>query len=380
MYFLHEAGNNFNGASRSALSLIKANSAMGNYSYVILPEQDGVIGEKLKEMPNVEIIAARFYRWKYYKSNSKIKWLLKCLHFRLFESVENNRTAKVISKFAIENNVELLHSNSSVINIGALVSKYTGIPHIWHIREFGEEDFNMYPLVSYGKYYEEVNRYSSKIICISQAISNKIAKKIKPDKVKLIYNGVDISYYSISLKKHSGVNILITGHISRKKGQWIAVEAVQHLVKMGIKDVHLYIAGEGTVDDLKIYPGLNSSYITMLGFVEDMKSVRESMDIELMCSVSEGFGRTTVEAMAAGLIVVGANGGATPELIEENVNGFLFRVNDSLDLAYKIKKVINMCEDDKMRIREEAFRRVKRLFSEEQYIDEVFKIYQEILR
>jgi glycosyltransferase involved in cell wall biosynthesis len=58
--------------------------------------------------------------------------------------------------------------------------------------------------------------------------------------------------------------------------------------------------------------------------------------VVLMCSRSEAFGRVTVEAMKMGRPVVGANAGATPELICDGHTGLLYRQGDPRDLADKL--------------------------------------------
>ena len=61
-------------------------------------------------------------------------------------------------------------------------------------------------------------------------------------------------------------------------------------------------------------------------------------DIAFMCSRGEAFGRVTIEAMAAGTIVIGSDEGATPELI--NCDKLLYECRNSLSLAEKIRWLI----------------------------------------
>jgi glycosyltransferase involved in cell wall biosynthesis len=62
-----------------------------------------------------------------------------------------------------------------------------------------------------------------------------------------------------------------------------------------------------------------------------MGSFYRRIDCGLMCSTSEGFGRTTVEYMSWGKPVIGRDSGATPEILETNLTGILCgRSTDSL--------------------------------------------------
>jgi hypothetical protein len=39
--------------------------------------------------------------------------------------------------------INLVYTNSSVTPVGRLAAKRAGLPHIWHIREYGDLDFNL---------------------------------------------------------------------------------------------------------------------------------------------------------------------------------------------------------------------------------------------
>lgn len=376
MYILHESGDSFNGASRSVLTLIQAAIKENDRVYVVLPEKRGRLVDELSGLEQVEVIEAKFYRWKRVKSRNPLKSALQYFKYRFYESVVNRMTAWRLGMYALKEKVDVIHTNSSVVNVGGLIHKTTKIPHVWHIREFGEEDFDMYPMESEKRFYSFVNNYSDTIICISEAVANKFRKNVDGNKIEVIYNGVDIP--PLTYKEHFTSKILISGVISTKKGQWIAVEALKLLKEKGIT-AKLYIAGKGNLQTLNITPDMEDR-INVMGFVDDMTSLRSNMDIELMCSVSEGFGRTTVEAMAAGVLIIAANGGASPEIIREGENGFLFDVNNPVSLASVLEKVMTCSDKEKTRIRENAHEDVKRRFNKERYVKDVRNKYFELLR
>jgi hypothetical protein len=61
-------------------------------------------------------------------------------------------------------------------------------------------------------------------------------------------------------------------------------------------------------------------------------------DVGITPSKREAFGRVTFEYMFAGLPVVGANSGATPELIDDGKTGFIYSKDSASSLASKLLK------------------------------------------
>src|SRR5690606_6596919 len=60
------------------------------------------------------------------------------------------------------------------------------------------------------------------------------------------------------------------------------------------------------------------------------------MDVGIICSRFEAFGRVTVEYMYNRLVVVGSSSGATSELIGSNDKGYLYQLGDIEDFASKL--------------------------------------------
>ena len=57
--------------------------------------------------------------------------------------------------------------------------------------------------------------------------------------------------------------------------------------------------------------------------------------------IPETFNLSGVEALKAGLPVIAANEGAIKEWLSDGKNGYLFESNNSIDLAFKINKLIS---------------------------------------
>lgn len=68
---------------------------------------------------------------------------------------------------------DIIYTNSSVTPVGALVAFLLRKPHIWHVREFGEEDYDI--LFDFGNKWSMklMDQLSFRIIVISEALKQK---------------------------------------------------------------------------------------------------------------------------------------------------------------------------------------------------------------
>ena len=80
----------------------------------------------------------------------------------------------------------LIHSNVGVLYEGFRIAKFLNIPHVWHLREYQDRDFNLNFL--YGKKYFEKMLTSSYVICITNDIKEYF--NLKSPKTTTIYNGI----------------------------------------------------------------------------------------------------------------------------------------------------------------------------------------------
>lgn len=243
---------------------------------------------------------------------------------------------------------DLVYTNDRMVVVGGYLSRIWKIPHIWHVRSFSKENEIWY---SPG-YYQLMNKYSDRIVVISNALKNSFNNHIRENKLVLIFNGINVNDYSIPSKvKHEGINILLTGRIVPPKGQLEAIEALHMLkIRHGI-EAKLYLAGEipsygsNTYYD-KIYRKIKEyqldTQVEFLGEVKDISNIRARMDVEIICSWCEAFGRVTIEAMCSQIPVIGANSGGTTDIIIDGKTGLLYEKGNPEDLA---EKIMTICEN-----------------------------------
>lgn len=333
---------NLGGASKSLVTLADELRNRGHKVVVVTPFKSGQVYAKLKEL-QIPVYKIFFGWWM-----MPAYWnpLLKAA-FRCLDAVKKIPAAR-IAKLAEKENIQIIHSNSSVIDVGAYAAKRAGIPHIWHFREFGDADYQLEFLKGREKSCRFVEESGSRVIFISHNLRAYYKDDI-PDKIcQVIYNGIsaDFLVQKDFERRITKPVFLIAGNLHRNKGQNTALEAAKLLKDRGISDFELWVAGQASAmsdskqfeAELRAYAEKNlQGCCKFLGFVSDMKRLRGETDVELVCSNREAFGRVTVEAMMAANPVIGTDTGANPELIKDKENGLLFRNGDAADLAEKMQ-------------------------------------------
>ncbi len=272
-------------------------------------------------------------------------------------------------------NFDLIHTNSSISFFGCYLSYLLKIPHVFHIREFLSLDYKLYYLLG-NQYSNYWIRKSAEVISISKAIQSFRYKSSK-----VIYNGIIDENEQIyrEIKDGDLITASIIGHINPGKNQ---LEAIKLIEKLGINfNIKLNIVGSGD-EDYKLFlenyvkeKELGDS-INFLGYQNDVKPFFLVSDLVLMCSLNEGLGRVTVEAMSYGAIVLGFNNGGTSEIIKDGYNGFLY--NNFEELVSKTENCLSN-QDLFNKIRANAMKNAKENFSIQSYSSKIMQVYKDIL-
>lgn len=134
------------------------------------------------------------------------------------------------------------------------------------------------------------------------------------------------------------------GGLYKGKGQRDIILACSELLKRGVQEFHVNLVGKGDMqqeyEQLILEHQLRGK-ITLCGAHRNVKPFYKNADVMIMSSVAEAFGRTTVEAMMGGCAVIGANAGATPEIVNYGDCGYLYESGNYNDLADKMEYVIS---------------------------------------
>lgn len=314
-----------------------------------------------------------------------IKWPIRLFRIVCSFYLNEYRALKILKNSITFSDIDLIHTNSARNDIGCYINKKYNIPHIMHIREFSDLDFDC---ISFRpNYISFYNKYVTNYVAISEAVKlHWINKGIKREKIKTIYNGIHFEDITISPnedKKSARIKLLIAGGVCKAKGQLLAIEALCMLPENVRNNITLYVAGwqnEKYVKQMKqIVAGKGyEKGVVFLGVVNDLHSQIGKFQIGLMCSRAEGFGRVTAEYMHGQLGVIASDSGANPELIENGVTGLMFKSGDARSLSDCILSFYHDRES-LIRLSNAAQKKARAMYTQEKNARSIFELYEQIL-
>jgi glycosyltransferase involved in cell wall biosynthesis len=259
----------------------------------------------------------------------------------------------------------------------------TGFRQRWRIRRF-------YSFIHMQAF---VARRLDRIITVSQssAKDTNLFFKVPPDKMRVVYNGIDTEIYKDNEEASQNRDglIMVANTDDRKKGVLYLLQALQLLKNDGIKLTIVDDAARHSsyIEDVGPLPSYGSKLVNKLnldGMVhftgrltrEELSQHYSAAQIAVVPSLYEGFGIPAAEAMACGTPVVATSGGALPEVIGDA--GILVPPANADALAAAIKQLLNDKQAQRQ-MSEAGKKRVREKFNWEQAARRTLEVYQEAM-
>ena len=169
-----------------------------------------------------------------------------------------------------------------------------------------------------------------------------------------ISNGVDMTRYYPSNGHMEDIEvryslpprprILFVGRLAKDKKIELLIQCMSQVCMQ--REAHLLIVGRGDeragLEAMTRQLGLEAN-IHLLGFVpeQDLPALYRASDIFAIASVCEVQSIPALQATVTGLPIVGVKAAALPELIHENVNGYLVPPDDPQGISEAILRILN---------------------------------------
>jgi glycosyltransferase involved in cell wall biosynthesis len=307
-----------------------------------------------------------------------------------FAWIWNAKSVKRIAQIIRTKRIDLVLTNSAAVSGGAFAAKKAGVPHVWAIHEVlrGERPL-LYYLFGSRRLVKFIERRSLKVIVNSNASRTAFQNL---EKTALIYNGLQARKCDPSrldsLRRELGIHdgdlvAGVLGKIYEGKGQREVVQAAARLLPEypRLKVLMIGDVRNGRyLKDVKniVKENKMEASVIFTGYRTDLPEVMALLDVLVVASVVESFGRAALEAMAAGLPVLAVNAGGLPEIVEHGLNGFLMESRDPEVIARALREIFQ--SPDKVRnIVHCGYRTVREKFSMERQIAGVERVLDEIL-
>lgn len=324
------------GAEICLLNLIKGLDKRIFEPVVLFPET-GPLHEEIKRL-NIKTYVSPL-EW----------WIRGSRSYGLIGSDIRSRVT-TIQKILRQEKPTIVHTNTSAVWEGALAAAFEGIPHIWHLHEIIEGHPSLTPFFPIPFFYSLIDLLSDQVIVVSDSVRQRIKGFAHPEKINLIFNGVETSPFDSkedkTLREELGLPsehmIVVTiGSLIPEKDYDALIDAAALVKKSGEDTVTFVIVGWGSPKAVQSLSKMIESRgvrdsVCYLGYRRDIDHILNGSDIVVIPSLSEAFSLVVLEAMRAGKAVITTNCGGPSEIVQDGHTGFIVPVHDPQGLANKI--------------------------------------------
>lgn len=287
-------------------------------------------------------------------------------------------------RISLQENVDLVHVQKLESSRAAWLARFvTGVPIVKTAHGYTRKE-----LLTLGKV---INRYSDKVVTVVDWLVDELcANGVQKDKLSLIYNGMTPLESPLSKKGCSALRselgieetdkVLVSiSRLERGKNRADLIAWLPTILEAE-PSTKLIIVGDGPEkNNLKTQAhelGLEKSIV----FVDGTTDVEPYLQIaDIFCTPSVAQGMAVLEAMSAGLPVIGTRPSGSPQVVLDGVTGFVVTKHDRDAF---VARVIELLKDGDTRIRfgRGAKEFVRTHFSHTTMVDKLEEVYAGAVR
>jgi glycosyltransferase involved in cell wall biosynthesis len=199
---------------------------------------------------------------------------------------------------------------------------------------------------------------------------------IQPERIVHIQNFMNRAKPSVNLSNDSEQYLLYFGRLSEEKGIMTLIKAIEGL------QTKLFIVGTGPLQ-VEISGYLKDYHIDnveMLGFKSGQELVDLIGNAKAVILPSEWYENgpyTAIEALQLGRVIIGADIGGIPELV--NNNGYLFESGSIDDLKKKITALEVITDEEYQDMKQESEKLFESDYTPHQHYERLMLVYEQVL-
>jgi glycosyltransferase involved in cell wall biosynthesis len=329
--------------------------------------------------------------------NKKIRaalWKRPMIELRqLMKTGWTRRSARQVTEFARRNNVDLIHTNTFLTPEGGIAARRLGLPHVWHLRELLGPDQPFRLSMRPAALARFLKRHASLVVANSATSAAAAAELIPPELLRVVPNGIDLTAFASPARAPVASKPVVVAMVaslsSRTKKHGLFIESAARLNTLAGVEFRIYghdpssggaKTGDGYVDALhsRIKQLGLSGLFRFPGYVAEPAQIMSQIDVLVHPADNESFGRVVVEAMAAGLPVIGVRGGGVGEIVLDGETGLLSAPDNPVALAENIARLIAN-EGLRTRLGAAGHQRAEGLYSLESCAAGILHVYEEAM-
>ncbi|NVM53528.1 MAG: glycosyltransferase family 4 protein [Candidatus Helarchaeota archaeon] len=241
-------------------------------------------------------------------------------------------------------------------------------------------------------YIKFLNKFEKILTCSHKESMYLIKNGLQKEKVQRIHMGIDMKKLrkgnADKFRQHFNLRddekiILFCGYKNFEKGAITLLQSIKHVVKKFPNCTFVFIGPSTTAfNRTKRNLGDLRKHTINLGVVPYYAKIKlnafAAQDIYVMPSRTDAYGIAFLEAWAYKKPVIGANVGATPEIIRQNKDGLLVPFHSPLELAKAIRRLLKN-KQEAQRLGEIGYQKVQNL-SWDRVATRIERIYQELIQ
>lgn len=236
---------------------------------------------------------------------------------------------------------------------------------------------NLDPFLPFPQWFKNIVAHNSwkdmgKIFGRADAVTTPtpLAAKAMRERAKLakvtpLSNGIQVGNYELEqgerIIKNEFPTILFAGRLAVEKNINELIEALPLMRQVPDAIIEIVGGGEQRAHLEKIADELEiRDRVRFLGHVSDEQLRQAYLRCDVFCQpgTAELQSLVTLEALSASKPVILANAMALPHLVDEGVNGYMFKPGDRQDLADKLDRILALDESGRAKLGEAGHRKV----------------------
>lgn len=281
-----------------------------------------------------------------------------------------------------------MHSLRRAKDLGAITLLEHPMPHVASWMRIVTEELETWGKGSHGSYslfpgplikrmHSEYS-ISDRISTLSTfATSTFLEAGFPEERLIQVPLGVDVELFRPAPRRNEGFRILYAGRLELWKGVQYLLQAFSELRLPGAQ---LVLAGPIMPEMRPILEMFSSNGIRVLGPVPhaELAGYYQQADVLVSPTLNDAFGLVILEAMACGTPVITTDHSAGPDVIEDQVDGFVIPIR-SVDAIKERLDWLYRHRDDAREIGSRARKKVVDRFTWDHYAERLIDAYDRIL-